>query len=162
MNKQNEDPISPVSNTSTMNDEPMNLNTLALSEHLAQSNFSDIYSVRSRESQQANHILKINSKQEMHDHEVKVMTKLNALNSSLFPKMINEGSLSGKKAILQQRLGPTLYSQLHGGLEMTKCQVNKVAIQLITCLEEFHKTGFVYNDLKADNICIGNFDKTDC
>ena len=33
----------------------------------------------------------------------------------------------------------------------------QIGIQLTNLLEKFHSLGYVYNDLKPDNICIGNF-----
>lgn len=36
--------------------------------------------------------------------------------------------------------------------------VNLVGIQLITLLEQIHSIGYIYNDLKPDNICIGEYD----
>ena len=30
---------------------------------------------------------------------------------------------------------------------------------MITILEQFHSIGYVYNDLKPDNICVGNYYK---
>lgn len=35
--------------------------------------------------------------------------------------------------------------------------VHQIGIQLITLLEQFHSIGYIYNDLKPDNICIGEF-----
>ena len=32
---------------------------------------------------------------------------------------------------------------------------------MITLLEDFHKTGYVYNDMKPNNICVGNHDELD-
>ena len=36
--------------------------------------------------------------------------------------------------------------------------VMQIGIQLTTLLERFHSLGLVYNDLKPDNICVGNYD----
>lgn len=36
--------------------------------------------------------------------------------------------------------------------------VVQIGIQLTTLLERFHSLGLVYNDLKPDNICVGNYD----
>ena len=33
-----------------------------------------------------------------------------------------------------------------------------MGIKLITLLEQIHSIGYVYNDLKPDNICIGNYE----
>ena len=35
--------------------------------------------------------------------------------------------------------------------------VNLVGIQLITLLEQIHSVGYIYNDLKPDNICVGEY-----
>ena len=35
--------------------------------------------------------------------------------------------------------------------------VNQLGIQIIKLLENIHSSGYVYNDLKPDNICIGNY-----
>jgi len=32
---------------------------------------------------------------------------------------------------------------------------------MVTLLEQFHRSGYAYNDLKLDNICVGNYDGTD-
>ena len=36
--------------------------------------------------------------------------------------------------------------------------VIQIGIQLTTLLERFHNIGLVYNDLKPENICAGNFE----
>ena len=36
----------------------------------------------------------------------------------------------------------------------------QIGIQLTTLIEKFHSLGLVYNDLKPDNICVGDFDPT--
>jgi len=35
--------------------------------------------------------------------------------------------------------------------------VHQIGIQLLTLLEQIHSIGYIYNDLKPDNICIGTF-----
>ena len=37
--------------------------------------------------------------------------------------------------------------------------VNQIGIKVLTLLEQLHSIGFVYNDLKPDNICIGDSNK---
>ena len=34
-----------------------------------------------------------------------------------------------------------------------------IGIQLINLMEQVHSVGFVYNDLKPENICVGNFEE---
>jgi len=31
----------------------------------------------------------------------------------------------------------------------------QIGVQMVTLLEEFHSIGYVHNDLKLDNICVG-------
>ena len=38
-------------------------------------------------------------------------------------------------------------------------QVNQIGLQLLDIFERFHSIGFVYNDLKSDNICVAIDDK---
>ena len=33
----------------------------------------------------------------------------------------------------------------------------QIGIQLISLMEQFHSIGCIYNDLKLDNICVGDF-----
>ena len=33
--------------------------------------------------------------------------------------------------------------------------IMQIGIQMIEMIQEFHSTGYVYNDLKPENICIG-------
>ena len=57
------------------------------------------------------------------------------------------------------RLGNTLEHYLYNMLEMLDAEnVNKIGIQLIKIIKDVHSVGFVYNDLKPDNICTGKDD----
>lgn len=40
---------------------------------------------------------------------------------------------------------------------MSKKTVWQLGIQITNLLEQLHSIGYVYNDLKPDNICIGKF-----
>ena len=51
------------------------------------------------------------------------------------------------------RFGETL-DDYEGKLDHEK--IIGIGIQMLGILEKFHKIGYVYNDLKGDNICIGN------
>ena len=50
------------------------------------------------------------------------------------------------------RFGDTLETYME---DLSHLQINQIGIQIITMLEKVHKTGFVYNDLKEDNVCVG-------
>ena len=35
--------------------------------------------------------------------------------------------------------------------------VNQIGMQMIDMIKSFHKTGYVHNDIKPDNICLGTY-----
>lgn len=62
-----------------------------------------------------------------------------------------------KYCIVMTKLGDSLFTVgnfFQNALSMQT--IVQVGIQLVTCLEKVHELGFVYNDLKPDNILIGN------
>lgn len=58
------------------------------------------------------------------------------------------------------RFGSNLQEVLDGhvGIIGTK-SVMQIGILLTTLLEKLHSIGYVFNDLKPDNICVGNYTK---
>lgn len=60
--------------------------------------------------------------------------------------------------MILQRFGQTLeFYQMMNKVNFTFKTVHQIGIQLITLFEQFHSTGFVFNDLKPDNICVGMY-----
>ena len=56
-----------------------------------------------------------------------------------------------------KRKGDTLFSIGH----KLKCKLSihsviSIGIQLLNCLEKLHELGFVHNDLKPDNVLVGD------
>ena len=52
------------------------------------------------------------------------------------------------------RFGKTLdeYFRIY---KFSKLQINQIGIQIIDILEKLHSLGYVYNDMKGNNICVG-------
>ena len=44
--------------------------------------------------------------------------------------------------------------------ELSYKQIHQIGIQLITLIEKLHEVGYIYNDLKGDNICLTTHDET--
>mgnify|MGYP006111802609 CR=1 FL=1 len=58
--------------------------------------------------------------------------------------------------MILERMGKTLeFYQMINRNKFSFTTVNLVGIQILTIFEEFHKIGYVYNDLKPDNVCVG-------
>lgn len=59
-----------------------------------------------------------------------------------------------------KKLGISVYSTLKGNhLNLRKIDILKVGIQMINCIEEFHKLGYVHLDIKVNNILFGPNDQ---
>ena len=85
------------------------------------------------------------------------MKELNKLESERFPKLIDAAKLDATLSILiMDRLGKNLDElfKMHGS-QFSYKTINQLGIQLVNIFQQFHKTGWVYNDLKPDNICVG-------
>lgn len=60
------------------------------------------------------------------------------------------------KFIVLKKLGISLYSILKGNyLNLRKIDILKAGIQMINCVEEFHKLGYVHLDIKVNNLLFG-------
>ena len=60
-----------------------------------------------------------------------------------------------------ERFGQTLeFYQMINKSKFSFKTVHQIGIQLITLLEQFHQIGYVYNDLKPDNICVGTYNNS--
>ena len=75
-------------------------------------------------------------------------------NSIIFPKCLEQISYNNDHFIVEELLGPNLF-KLHdfcGNFSIkTIC---KLGIQIIDSIKEIHQKGYLYLDLKEDNICI--------
>ena len=103
-------------------------------------------------------ICKINNQIEFHNLECKILDALNKEKYSYFPEIKKYGIHKEKPFIIMERLGNDLdfYQKRHNSKFDYKT-VNQIGIQIIKILEQFHSIGYVYNDLKPENICVGQY-----
>lgn len=75
-----------------------------------------------------------------------------------FPKVFASGFLSEQPYIIQQKLGLTLNELLKKNRKHFSLKtVLTIGICLIDLIKKFHDKGFIHNDIKPDNIMIGDY-----
>jgi serine/threonine protein kinase len=58
-----------------------------------------------------------------------------------------------------ERLGDTLQSIFEEIGTFSFKTINQIGIQMIEMIQKVHELGYVYNDIKPENICVGKFNK---
>ena len=95
----------------------------------------------------------------MNSDEAKVLKKLNVKQLTNFPELLSAGQNLNKHYLVMERLGNTLqFYQMINRNKFSFKTVNIIGIKLVTLLEQFHSVGYIYNDLKPENICVGVHD----
>ena len=79
-----------------------------------------------------------------------------------FPKFYGFGETDKFYYLIMEFLGPNLSQLLEycGKKKFTLGTVCLIAMQILNRIEYIHKKHFLHRDIKPDNICIGNEDKT--
>ena len=76
-----------------------------------------------------------------------------------FAVLKDNGQNQGTPYLVVNRFGRTLQDIMDSRCSLFSIKtVIQIGIQLTTLLERFHGLGLVYNDLKPDNICVGNYE----
>ena len=85
--------------------------------------------------------------------EYKVLKTLGETGMTNCPRLIKTVKHDGLYGIVTDRLGPPLdYTHTY-----STQGTNQIGIQLVTLLEQVHKAGYTYGDLKPDNILVGEY-----
>ena len=103
-------------------------------------------------------VMKLNDRHEVHRNECEILRRLNEKQYKNFPVLYSVGIHNTKPYMILQRVGQTLeFYQMINRKNFSFKTVHQIGIQLLSLLEQIHNVGYVYNDLKPDNICVGNF-----
>ena len=106
--------------------------------------------------------IKLFKQKEVLKHERKVLTLLKREGLANFPKPLNLIKYKGLDGILTNRFGNELdYYHRQRDQMFSIEKVNQLGVQLVTLLEQFHSIGFVYADLKPDNLLVGDYGQTE-
>ena len=123
---------------------------------IGQGGFADIYYVSERKSKKK-YVLKVERttrKKKTLEEEKAVLDKLQ--NSMLFPRVYKYGTTKNYRYLLMEALGPSLTAMQRTLDESTYSLTTtlRAAIEMLRCIEELHKRGFVHRDIKPANFLI--------
>ena len=127
---------------------------------LAKGSFGEVYAGEDTQSGVENKyiVLKVNELNEMHEIECELLKTLNEKGFKNFPKLLLNGHFKNKPCVILERFGLTLeFYEMINRKSFSYKTVNQIGIKLITLIEQIHSVGYLYNDLKPDNICIGHY-----
>ena len=138
-----------------------------------------IYQVVDQESSNDQLVAKISSNEAELRNEIKTMTRIqNKLkdNTSIIPKVLSYGAYrlkyvdedTGKKVdkmefyYIMPYMGSCTLEDVLAKFQgkLSTQSILRLAIKIIEVIRFVHKAGYVYNDLKPDNIMIKNFDES--
>lgn len=127
-------------------------------QKLTKGSFGQVYAGIDVTNPSVHIVCKINDEVQMNDLETQILKDLNEKQYRDFPQFFGAGHLKGKSYHIIERLGQTLeFYQMMNKTQFSYKTVHQVGIQLVSLLEKFHSIGYVYNDLKPDNICVGKY-----
>ena len=93
----------------------------------------------------------------MNEYEGFIIKQLNKKGYDHFPKLLSIGVKQEKPYLILERMGKTLeFYQMINKNKFSFTTVNLIGIQMVTLIEQIHSIGYIYNDLKPDNICVGS------
>ena len=81
------------------------------------------------------------------------------MNWNEFPSI--ENVIEDGCCIVMTQFGLTLNEYIGRVGKLSQLKVNLFGIQILNMLQKIHSVGYVYNDLKDDNLCLGNMGKID-
>jgi serine/threonine protein kinase len=118
--------------------------------------FSEVYLVKNKLTKEhfAMKIEKKNQKIKGLSKEISILKKLPS--SSCFPKLVKSGTTPKFSFLIQELLGPSLWTikrQLPS-LKFSLYSTLYLSLEMLNCIEEFHKAGFVHRDIKTGNFLL--------
>lgn len=131
-------------------------NTFEIIRHIDSGGYGDIYSVRDIQTNEL-FALKVElheAKQPVLHIEISILKQIQG--DDCFPRLISYGETDLFKYIAMELLGPSI-SKLRRQLpnkRYTAFSVLRLAYEMLVCIEEMHKLGFIHRDIKPGNFLI--------
>ncbi|KAK8887151.1 hypothetical protein M9Y10_038189 [Tritrichomonas musculus] len=135
----------------------MQLGYFELESQIGEGGFGDVWKVISTEDNKA-YAMKIephNSKRATLKFEAAILKKMSR-SSQHFPHFIFEGSEDNNYFLVEELLGPnlsTVASHLPGGIVILPF-LARLADEMLSCIEDFHKNGYIHRDIKPQNFVV--------
>lgn len=135
----------------------MQLGYFELESQIGEGGFGDVWKVISTEDNKA-YAMKIephNSKRATLRFEASILKKMSRT-SQHFPHFIFEGSEENNYFLVEELLGPNLSiiaSHLPGGIIILPF-LARIADEMLSCIEDFHKNGYIHRDIKPQNFVV--------
>ena len=131
-------------------------NTFEIVRHIDSGGYGDIYSIRDIQTNES-FALKVEfhqAKQPVLDIELSILKEIQGVN--YFPRLISYGETDLIKYIAMELLGPSI-SKVRRQLpnkRYTAFSVLRLGYEMLVCIEEMHKRGFIHRDIKPGNFLI--------
>lgn len=124
--------------------------------YIATGGYGDLYSAVDIQKNQvcALKVEPTNTKKSGLVKEFLILTKLK--NSVYFPTIIRDGVNCNFRYIAMQLLGPSLYNMQTAlpDERFNMYSTLRLSLEMLKCIEEFHKLGYIHRDVKPDNFLI--------
>lgn len=103
--------------------------------------------------------MKMTMEESMYKNELEILQKIEQAGlEEGFPKLMSAGKFLNLNYFVTNRFKMSLQDTLLKQQKLfSKKTVWQLGIEITTLLEKLHNLGYVYNDLKPDNICIGTY-----
>lgn len=132
------------------------INKLKIIQYIDSGGCGDIYSVQDIETNEVFAIKteNLNTKQPVLNTEIYILKRIQGAN--YFPKLISIGSYSDFQYFEMELLGPSI-SKMRRILphkKYTPFSILRLSYEMLVCIEELHKFGFIHRDIKPGNFLI--------